>query len=839
MSEKIVNSNCPEFGYELLSAVPYAYNLYLKGELKETISGFDTSCIYFFSPKHTETNCKRSWDNMDKLWRTKFPNINIHRPQLDWDLFSSPPFKEHYKNKSIIFEKETIVIFNRYNNEWGGPPINYLDLETLDKLFNMLSEEYQVVYINLNKSDKYFDGANPLILNDDKIVKKYPKVLSLYDLIDSYPTLSINEIQLRIFANCSKYISSNGGQLILSAYFGGENIIFSKKCRELTPNVNSFYKWYHKLGGGVFQHVNNYDDLIQLVNEKWVLKKPLINILIRTSNRPNYFNGCVNSIYSQKYKNWNIIIGVDNLNSLSYTQPDKGRDVFYNYDNVIIPKPPNGVEYGIPFKYNSYINDLQDEVKDGYIVIIDDDDKLYDEYSLQKLADAIKTNDDLVFWRVKFPNRLVPSDDNFGVEPVLRDISGIGFSFHVKNKEIWEPYKRGDYRVSKKLYKKIENKIFLNEILTELQRDVEDGMGRRDDKFINKIQDDNLKYKITIIVPTFNTVEYFEECLDSIIKSIKNLDCEILVGIDDCGKTKSFVEGKTFDHRFRFFYFYKNVGPYIIKNSLSKVSKSNYLLFFDSDDIMTETLIQDCLNLKENYKLIKPMYLNFNNNVKNIDYSINKTKTYGEGVFAIDKKTFLNFNGFIGWRCAADSELMTRLYSNKIKMLATKNIGFYRRIHPNSLTQNPETGLASKFRHNYINSKKEVLKSLETESFYEISVKHIIKNNNDEFVLQKKSQDIVNDTLIKIGDIPINPNKERKFKDTVKYDLVNQIINNKKIYAPTEQNNKPVVQHKPKNKQETIDFNKNSLVTQNKMLKSIRPNRNNLTPNVFGGKKRI
>ena len=71
MEIKQVNSNCPEFGYELLSAIPYAYNLYLKGELKETISGFDTKCLYFFSPKHTENNCKRSWDNMEKLWKIK------------------------------------------------------------------------------------------------------------------------------------------------------------------------------------------------------------------------------------------------------------------------------------------------------------------------------------------------------------------------------------------------------------------------------------------------------------------------------------------------------------------------------------------------------------------------------------------------------------------------------------------------------------------------------------------------------------------------------------------------------------------------------------------------
>ena len=46
---------------------------------------------------------------------------------------------------------------------------------------------------------------------------------------------------MRLLANCSKYISSNGVQLILSAYFGGENIIFSQ-------NRNIFIYAYVKRG---------------------------------------------------------------------------------------------------------------------------------------------------------------------------------------------------------------------------------------------------------------------------------------------------------------------------------------------------------------------------------------------------------------------------------------------------------------------------------------------------------------------------------------------------------------------------------------------------------------
>jgi hypothetical protein len=236
------------------------------------------------------------------------------------------------------------------------------------------------------------------------------------------------------------------------------------------------------------------------------------------------------------------------------------------------------------------------------------------------------------------------------------------------------------------------------------------------------------------------------------------------------------------------------------------------------------------------------MYLNFDKEVKNINHNVKQTKTYGEGVFAIDKSTFLSFNGFRGWRCAADSEFMGRLYSSKIKMFATKTVGFYRRKHPISLTQHPQTGLASKLRHDYvtkIKSKNEPLKSLQIDSFYELTNNYYISDKTDVFVIQKNSSEIINDILTKIGDSPINPNKERKINDTVKYDLVNQIINNKTIYTPAERVKEPIPQNKPKNRQDIIEIKKGSLTHQAIQLKKNKPNSKNQIPNVFGGKKRI
>jgi len=477
-----IDSNCTEFGYELLSVLPYAYSLHQKGALEKTISGHDTSCLYFFSPRHEEISCSRSWDSVLELRKENFPNINIHKSRLDWDKFSPPPFKEYYSDKKIVFKKETLVIFNRYNNEWGGEPINYLDNKTLDKLFGLLSDQYQVVYLNLNHDNRYFDHLPPLEFNDLDVLNKYKNVLTFKSLGEMYPQYTINELQCRIFSNCTKYISSNGGQLIFSAYFGGENIIFSKKCQELKPEVNSFYRWYDRLGGGLFHHVGNYEDLIKLVTEKWVDKQPLINILIRTSGRPKYFKNCIESIYNQTYKNWNIIVGVDDVKSREYVQPEKCKLITYDYSKYVYPKKPDGEEYGVNFKYNLYINELHKYTRGGYCLILDDDNILSQKHSLERIVSHIRSEHDLIFWKVDFNNRIVPSDTNFGNFPTLLDIDTAGFMFPTSYFVGWEPFKRGDYRVSTVLYNTVPNKIWVNDVLTGLQRmDGRGGMGKRED----------------------------------------------------------------------------------------------------------------------------------------------------------------------------------------------------------------------------------------------------------------------------------------------------------------------------------------------------------------------
>jgi len=292
-----------------------------------------------------------------------------------------------------------------------------------------------------------------------------------------------------------------------------------------------------------------------------------------------------------------------------------------------------------------------------------------------------------------------------------------------------------------------------------------------DDIINNEIELKNIlsktyrKQMLSIIIPTYNNVEYLEDCLNSILKSVKDLNCEILVGIDDCKKTLDFVLTKIFDDRIRFFYFNENLGPYVIKNTLSEISSSNVLLFFDSDDIMKENTITTLLELHNGKNTVKPMYLDFHNNQNPDILKINRTNTYGEGVFLIKKETFLSMNGFEGWRCAADSDFMMRLYKSHSPVKISNEVTFYRRLHSTNLSTSKEFGLSSNKRREFISTTKN-RKGLNpsnlvtSNNFYEVSIGNL--NNNSVYnifniLIKKEKNEVILHNLLNKENNNINP----------------------------------------------------------------------------------
>lgn len=121
---------------------------------------------------------------------------------------------------------------------------------------------------------------------------------------------------------------------------------------------------------------------------------PLINILIRTSNRPNAFSRCLKSIVTQSYPNIRIIVGYDNDRALNYIP--KGLEAV-----------PVSADRNLPFFYDLYCNDLKAMVTDGYFLFLDDDDILKKDI----LKDIPLTGDGLLV-QLQRGTHILPNDIN-------------------------------------------------------------------------------------------------------------------------------------------------------------------------------------------------------------------------------------------------------------------------------------------------------------------------------------------------------------------------------------------------------------------------------------------
>jgi glycosyltransferase involved in cell wall biosynthesis len=284
---------------------------------------------------------------------------------------------------------------------------------------------------------------------------------------------------------------------------------------------------------------------------------------------------------------------------------------------------------------------------------------------------------------------------------------------------------------------------------------------------------------VSIIIPTYDNVEYLDETLGSIYSSTQGVEHEILVGIDKCEKTLNHILENSYPKEVKFYYFLNNKGPYIIKNTLSKLSKYNKILFFDSDDLMLEPMVKRCLQSLERYHFFKPRLTNF----EIIDSKMIEKKNrreWGEGVFGIRKEIFLKYNGFEPWPVAADSDFMKRLYKNNVPFEMSNEVLMLRRLHSKGLTSNPKTGLRSKLRSKYaslMRSKTDFspLKIMVTLPYIDLTT--FIENNDQ----PKKIIIDINDVIREIKEEKNESNKIDN-KKINNQDLLTSIFNKK----PTE-----------------------------------------------------
>lgn len=176
---------------------------------------------------------------------------------------------------------------------------------------------------------------------------------------------------------------------------------------------------------------------------------PLINILIRTSYRPEQFARCLESITAQTYRNIRIVVGFDNLHALEYIPKGIERQMVY-------------ADKTLPYYYDVYCNQLKLNTEIGWFFFLDDDDVLSSPTILQELSEHLHVFNEAII--CQFLRNGVPKPaDNYIRKRVIAE-GKIGLPclvLHSKHKALsgLDGQKAGDYRYIKEVTDRVPAKF--------------------------------------------------------------------------------------------------------------------------------------------------------------------------------------------------------------------------------------------------------------------------------------------------------------------------------------------------------------------------------------------
>lgn len=103
--------------------------------------------------------------------------------------------------------------------------------------------------------------------------------------------------------------------------------------------------------------------------------------------------------------------------------------------------------------------------------------------------------------------------------------------------------------------------------------------------------------KISIIIPLYNSINYLQECIESVISQSFS-DWELII-INDGSTDRSGEMATNFaleDERINVFYS-ENMGPSTARNQGLDHAKSNFILFLDSDDYLFPDALKDLYSI--------------------------------------------------------------------------------------------------------------------------------------------------------------------------------------------------------------------------------------------------
>ena len=286
-----------EFGLDMIRGLPKAYyctknNIehvcVVKPNLKE---------LYSLVSNNIKEDARLTITNPDDIYRFEGPGFS----KKEW---LPPPLKDMFKDY-LKFKKPTVVINNKCASDGSTKNIfniakkfnlkndleqilsleekscvNYYSIPMLSRIFDLLSNKYQILYIRpISTNKKYVkDNSKEIPFNDFEFIEdNYPQVYTIKKFLEDplCPTNNFTLAQFMFEATSDKHLSTIGGNCKISSYFGGDVIIYqwdgwklgSPRGKRPIFDSNS---WLKKLSNANIIGMHNYNTILNYIEKNWI-----------------------------------------------------------------------------------------------------------------------------------------------------------------------------------------------------------------------------------------------------------------------------------------------------------------------------------------------------------------------------------------------------------------------------------------------------------------------------------------------------------------------------------------------------------------------------------------
>lgn len=100
----------------------------------------------------------------------------------------------------------------------------------------------------------------------EAVTRAFPDVRTIQQLGAEHPDLGFNELQLRLFAGCNRFVSVLGGSSYLASYFGGTNVVYARRGWEVA--CGAYDRWFDRFSGARVVAASSPGELLRSVERE-------------------------------------------------------------------------------------------------------------------------------------------------------------------------------------------------------------------------------------------------------------------------------------------------------------------------------------------------------------------------------------------------------------------------------------------------------------------------------------------------------------------------------------------------------------------------------------------